>query len=121
MFDFLGSTHMCAKDGHGRFKLQRVTSKKRMRAKLRAGQDRTAQPDASPHPEQNGSAGSREDTSPTSPCQTPPEGGLRDRSHAMPEMVRSISRQRLVERWGNISAANLSEITHCVHLLTRAG
>ena len=35
-FDFLGFTHMCAKDRHGRFKLKRVTSKKRMRAKLSA-------------------------------------------------------------------------------------
>ncbi len=51
----------------------------------------------------------------------PPEGGLRDRSYAMPEMVRSISRERLVERWGNISAARLSEIAHRVHLLTRVG
>src|SRR6266536_2833552 len=34
-FDFLGLTHICAKDRHGRFKLKRVTSKKRMRAKLR--------------------------------------------------------------------------------------
>ena len=35
-FEFLGLTHICAKDGRGRFKLQRVTSKKRMRAKLSA-------------------------------------------------------------------------------------
>ena len=35
-FDFLGLTHMCAKDRHGRFKLKRVTSKKKMRAKLKA-------------------------------------------------------------------------------------
>ncbi len=35
-FDFLGFTHMCAKDRRGRFKLKRVTSKKRMRAKLSA-------------------------------------------------------------------------------------
>jgi len=35
-FVFLGLTHICAKDGRGRFKLQRVTSTKRMRAKLRA-------------------------------------------------------------------------------------
>jgi RNA-directed DNA polymerase len=35
-FDFLGFTHICAKDRHGRFKLRRVTSKKRLRAKLRA-------------------------------------------------------------------------------------
>ncbi len=33
-FEFLGFTHICAKDRHGRFKLKRVTSKKRMRAKL---------------------------------------------------------------------------------------
>src|SRR5712691_6854520 len=33
-FDFLGFTHICAKDRHGRFKLRRVTSKKRLRAKL---------------------------------------------------------------------------------------
>jgi group II intron reverse transcriptase/maturase len=35
-FDFLGFTHICAKNRHGRFKLKRVTSKKRMRTKLRA-------------------------------------------------------------------------------------
>jgi RNA-directed DNA polymerase len=33
-FDFLGFTHMCAKTRSGRFKLRRVTIKKRMRAKL---------------------------------------------------------------------------------------
>ncbi len=35
-FEFLGLTHICAKTRNGRFKLKRVTSKKRMRAKLRA-------------------------------------------------------------------------------------
>ena len=35
-FDFLGFTHICAKDRRGRFKLKRLTSKKRMRAKLSA-------------------------------------------------------------------------------------
>ena len=34
-FDFLGFTHICAKTRKGRFKLKRVTSKKRMRSKLR--------------------------------------------------------------------------------------
>ena len=35
-FDFLGFTHICGKSGRGgRFKLKRVTQKKRMRAKLR--------------------------------------------------------------------------------------
>jgi group II intron reverse transcriptase/maturase len=33
-FAFLGFTHICATDRHGRFKLKRVTSKKKMRAKL---------------------------------------------------------------------------------------
>jgi RNA-directed DNA polymerase len=33
-FDFLGFTHICAKTKNGRFKLKRVTGKKRMRAKL---------------------------------------------------------------------------------------
>ena len=35
-FDFLGFTHICAKDRRGRFKLKRVTSKKKMRAKLKS-------------------------------------------------------------------------------------
>jgi RNA-directed DNA polymerase len=35
-FDFLGLTHICAKDRHGRFKLKRVTSKKKMRSKLKS-------------------------------------------------------------------------------------
>jgi group II intron reverse transcriptase/maturase len=35
-FDLLGFTHICAKDRHGRFKLKRVTSKKKMRAKLKS-------------------------------------------------------------------------------------
>ena len=33
-FDFLGFTHICAKDRRGWFKLKRVTSKKKMRSKL---------------------------------------------------------------------------------------
>ena len=33
-FEFLGFTHICAKTRHGHFTLKRVTSKKRMRAKL---------------------------------------------------------------------------------------
>jgi RNA-directed DNA polymerase len=34
-FEFLGLTHACARTRSGRFKLKRVTSKKKMRAKLR--------------------------------------------------------------------------------------
>ena len=35
-FEFLGLTHICAKGRNGRFKVKRVTSKKKMRAKLHA-------------------------------------------------------------------------------------
>jgi RNA-directed DNA polymerase len=35
-FDFLGLSHICAEDRHGRFKLKRVTSKKKMRSKLKS-------------------------------------------------------------------------------------
>ena len=35
-FDFLGFTHICASARSGRFKLKRVTSKKKMRAKLKS-------------------------------------------------------------------------------------
>ncbi len=35
-FEFLGLTHICAQDRHGRFKLKRVTSKKKMQAKLKS-------------------------------------------------------------------------------------
>ena len=49
----------------------------------------------------------------------PPEGGLQERSYAMPEMVRSISRERLSARWGTVSPATLGAIAHRVHLLTR--
>jgi RNA-directed DNA polymerase len=35
-FEFLGFTHICAKSRAGRFKLKRVTSKKKMRAKLKS-------------------------------------------------------------------------------------
>ena len=35
-FDFLGFTHICGKDQHGRFQLLRKTSRRRMTAKLAA-------------------------------------------------------------------------------------
>lgn len=49
----------------------------------------------------------------------PPEGGMRDPSHAMPEMVRSVGRGRLVERWGRVRAETLSMVLSRVRLLTR--
>jgi mRNA interferase MazF len=49
----------------------------------------------------------------------PPEGDVRVPSWAMPEMVRSISRERLVQRWGTVRPATLQRIVDRVHLLTR--
>ena len=49
----------------------------------------------------------------------PPNGGVRQRSFAMPEMVRSVSRERLVERWGVLDDATLVEIARRVRLLVR--
>jgi len=49
----------------------------------------------------------------------PPDGGVRQRSFAMPEMVRSLSRDRLVERWGTLADATLVEIARRVRLLVR--
>ena len=51
-FEFLGFTHICAKDRRGRFKLSRVTSKKRMRAKLRAVKAEMRRREHHPIPEQ---------------------------------------------------------------------
>jgi RNA-directed DNA polymerase len=51
-FDFLGFTHICAKDRGGRFKLKRVTIKKRMRAKLSAVKTELRQRMHQPVPEQ---------------------------------------------------------------------
>jgi mRNA interferase MazF len=50
----------------------------------------------------------------------PPEGGVRSTSHIMPERVRAISRERLVERWGSVRPQTLEQVIHWVHLLTRA-
>jgi mRNA interferase MazF len=49
----------------------------------------------------------------------PPEGGLRERSHAMPEMVRSLLRGRLVERCGRVSTGTLESVIARVGLLVR--
>ena len=50
----------------------------------------------------------------------PPEGGVREPSWAMPEMVRSIDRGRLVECWGSLDPSSLGAITARVRLLVRS-
>ena len=51
-FDFLGFTHICGKTRNGRFWVQRVTIKKRMRAKLREVKDQLKARRHQPIPEQ---------------------------------------------------------------------
>jgi RNA-directed DNA polymerase len=51
-FDFLGFTHICAKERSGRFTLKRVTDSKRMRAKLRQVKQELARRRHQPVPEQ---------------------------------------------------------------------
>jgi mRNA interferase MazF len=49
----------------------------------------------------------------------PPEGGLKAVSFALPENVRSISRERLAKRLGSLRDDTLEQILHRIHLLTR--
>jgi mRNA interferase MazF len=51
----------------------------------------------------------------------PPEGGVREESWAMPEMVRAVDRARLVERWGQLRAETLDQVAARVRLLVRTG
>lgn len=51
-FEFLGFTHMCATTRNGRFKLKRVTSKKKMRAKLKSVKTEMRRRRHQPIPEQ---------------------------------------------------------------------
>ena len=47
-----------------------------------------------------------------------PEGGLREHSYVMCEMIRSISRSRLVDLWGSASAETIRQVAMRVRLLT---
>jgi group II intron reverse transcriptase/maturase len=51
-FDFLGFTHICGKGRSGRFWLRRITSSKRLRAKLKAAKDQLKRRRHLPIPEQ---------------------------------------------------------------------
>jgi len=48
----------------------------------------------------------------------PPEGGLTAVSFALPENVRSISRERLTKRLGGLRDATLERVLDRIHLLT---
>jgi mRNA interferase MazF len=53
---------------------------------------------------------------------SPPEGGLRERSFAMPEQLRTLSHDRVVRRLGTLRPATLSELLRrCRLLLSESG
>ena len=47
----------------------------------------------------------------------PPEGGVRETSYAKAEDVRSVSSERLVDRWGAVERSTLRAVTRRVGLL----
>lgn len=49
----------------------------------------------------------------------PPEGGLRERSFAMPEQLRTLSHERVSRRLGTLRPATLSELLRRCRLLLR--
>lgn len=48
---------------------------------------------------------------------SPPEGGLRERSFAMPEQLRAISHERFSKRLGKVRAATITELLRRCQLL----
>ena len=49
----------------------------------------------------------------------PPEGGLRERSFAMPEQIRALSHERIARRLGGLRPATLAEVLRRCRLLLR--
>ena len=49
----------------------------------------------------------------------PPEGGLTNPSALLCEAVRSISKDRLVTRWGTVSPATMSQVEDRLRILLR--
>lgn len=47
----------------------------------------------------------------------PPEGGLRDRSFAMPEQLRTLSHERVTRRMGQLRGATVAELLRRCRLL----
>ena len=47
----------------------------------------------------------------------PPQGGVKTKSFIMCEAVRSVSKERLVQRWGAVSAATLDDVEDRLRIL----
>jgi mRNA interferase MazF len=50
---------------------------------------------------------------------TPPEGGVRERSFAMPEQLRALAHERVTSRLGTLRASTLAELLRRCRLLLR--
>jgi mRNA interferase MazF len=48
---------------------------------------------------------------------TPPDGGLKERSFAMPEQLRAVSHERLARRLGELRGATVAELLRRCRLL----
>lgn len=49
----------------------------------------------------------------------PPEGGVKTESAILCEAVRSISADRLVERWGAVGPSTMERVADCLRILLR--
>lgn len=47
----------------------------------------------------------------------PPEGGLKTKSAIKCESIRSISKERLIERWGSISKKTMTKVEQIIKVL----
>jgi mRNA interferase MazF len=54
---------------------------------------------------------------PTHISVSPPEGGLKVASQILCEAVRSISKDRLILRWGEVSQPTLDRVADCLRIL----
>jgi len=49
----------------------------------------------------------------------PPQGGLKVESEILCEAIRSISKNRLILRWGDVAPATLDQVDDCLRILLR--
>ena len=47
----------------------------------------------------------------------PPEGGLKTESQILCDSVRSLSKERLIVRWGDVEPRTLDRIADCLRIL----
>jgi mRNA interferase MazF len=50
---------------------------------------------------------------------SPPEAGLKNRSAILCEAIRSISTDRLIQRWGRVTVPTLTKVEDCLRILLR--